>query len=296
MNGSYEALEGGFTMEAMGDFTGGVSEIFELNNPPSNLFMIMLNSYQRKSLMCGAILNSQSPDPTKTGLIKGHAYSITRITYIPLPTRNSIIPLVRLRNPWGNDSEWNGRWSDKSDEWLTIPPQLQQSIGLIKEDDGEFWMSYEDFVKYFTALEICHLDPDYLDREQFGTGVQKKWDLSIFEGEWVRGATAGGCDKFQDTFSSNPQYYVTLVDPDDNDNKHTCTVIISLMLKDMRCQKKHRDTSLSFGFYVYNLNTSESVPKPLDTNFFKNNRPLDKFFNCPEFKPREVCKRLNVPP
>jgi len=59
INGSYEALEGGLTMEAMGDFTGGVSEIYDLNKEQPNLFTIMLNSFQRKSLMCGAIFDSQ---------------------------------------------------------------------------------------------------------------------------------------------------------------------------------------------------------------------------------------------
>lgn len=37
------------------------------------------------------------------------------------------------------------------------------------------------------------------------------------------------------------------------------------------------------------------MPKPLDTNFLKNNDPIEKFFSS-EFKPREVCKRLSVPP
>ena len=23
------------------------------------------------------------------------------------------IPMVRVRNPWGNEAEWNGAWSDK---------------------------------------------------------------------------------------------------------------------------------------------------------------------------------------
>jgi len=44
-------------MEAMGDFTGGVSEIYELDKIPNNFFTIMLNSFQRQSLMCGDILN-----------------------------------------------------------------------------------------------------------------------------------------------------------------------------------------------------------------------------------------------
>jgi len=64
-------------------------------------------------------------------------------------------------------------------------------------------MPFEDFVKYFSALDICHLAPGYLDGEQYGASGGKKWDLSIFDGEWVRGSTAGGSDKFQGTFILN---------------------------------------------------------------------------------------------
>lgn len=51
IHGSYEALKGGSTCEAMEDFTGGVSEMYELNEVPANLFTIMLKAFQRQSLM-----------------------------------------------------------------------------------------------------------------------------------------------------------------------------------------------------------------------------------------------------
>ena len=51
LHGSYEALKGGTTCEAMEDFTGGVSEIFDMDKAPANLFSIMLKAYQRGSLM-----------------------------------------------------------------------------------------------------------------------------------------------------------------------------------------------------------------------------------------------------
>lgn len=51
IHGSYEALKGGSTCEAMEDFTGGVSEMYELNEAPPNLFTIMLKAFQRNSLM-----------------------------------------------------------------------------------------------------------------------------------------------------------------------------------------------------------------------------------------------------
>lgn len=61
------------------------------------------------------------PDPnileaeTPQGLIRGHAYSITRVKHVEIQTPNQYgrIPLLRLRNPWGNEAEWNGPWSDQ---------------------------------------------------------------------------------------------------------------------------------------------------------------------------------------
>lgn len=51
MHGSYEALRGGSTCEAMEDFTGGVTEMYEMNASPPNLFKIILKAYERWSLM-----------------------------------------------------------------------------------------------------------------------------------------------------------------------------------------------------------------------------------------------------
>lgn len=100
LHGSYEALKGGTTCEAMEDFTGGVTELYDLNEAQPNLFNILLKGYERSSMM-GCSIES---DPnvleceTREGLIKGHAYTITKIQLMDIVTPNTSgkIPMVSL--------------------------------------------------------------------------------------------------------------------------------------------------------------------------------------------------------
>ncbi|CAH1105386.1 unnamed protein product [Psylliodes chrysocephalus] len=299
LNGSYEALKGGSTCEAMEDFTGGVTEMYEMESSPPNLFQIILKAYDRSSLMGCSI----EPDPhvleaqTPEGLVRGHAYSITRVQYIDIQTPNVTgkIPLLRLRNPWGNESEWNGAWSDGAPEWRFISDSQKEELGLTFDSDGEFWISYKDFMKHFSRLEICNLNPDSLSEEELQEGHKKKWEMSVYEGEWVRGVTAGGCRNYLDSFWRNPQYRVTLTDVDDDDEDNQCTMIVGLMQKNRRQVKSSSgEDLLTIGFAIYHLSQPDRVPKPLDMNFFRYNASVARspsFINL-----REVSCRFKLPP
>lgn len=104
--------------------------------------------------------------------------------------------LIRVRNPWGNEHEWRGQWSDRSSEWKSIDPRKREELGLTFNDDGEFWMSFEDFVGNFERMEICHWNiGNMMDSNQ-----KTKWNSLSIHSEWKKGISTGGCRNNQSLF------------------------------------------------------------------------------------------------
>ena len=97
---------------------------------------------------------------------------------------------MRVRNPWGNETEWNGTWTDGADEWSYITEEEKEILGISFDHDGEWWMSYKDFVKHFDQLEICNVSPEVMEQCYDDSAC---WHVNQFDGEWVGGETAGGC-------------------------------------------------------------------------------------------------------
>ncbi|VDM47638.1 unnamed protein product [Toxocara canis] len=254
LHGSYEALKGGTTSEALEDMTGGLTEFFDLKNPPDHLMEMMMRGFEMGSLFGCSI----EADPYQwearmpNGLVKGHAYSITGMRIVNGPRGRT--PIMRIRNPWGNEQEWNGPWSDDSREWRSVSEQEKREMGLVFSHDGEFWMSFDDFMRNFEKMEICNLGPDVMDEISQMTGIhpsQNTWSTCTHEGSWIRNQTAGGCRNYIQTFADNPQYRIQLADSDPNDEDDLCTVIIAVMQKYRRELKHAGIDNLAIGFAVY---------------------------------------------
>ena len=101
--------------------------------------------------------------------------------------------LVQLRNPWGS-KEWCGQWSDihydndtgewaDSSAWKRYPHMRKQvdavergiecqshscsakdnisAVAGTNTDDGRFWMSFHDFMRFFYSVTINYTSDDY---------------------------------------------------------------------------------------------------------------------------------------
>lgn len=290
--GSYEALKGGQTSEAMEDFTGGVTETFQTAKAPKNFFKLLRKAQDRQSLMCCSIEAKPNEIEAKldNGLVKGHAYTLTSINSVSV--RGQDVELVRVRNPWGNEREWTGAWSDGSSEWKSISEDEKKKLNLSYDDDGEFWMGFSDFCANFTRVEVCMLSPD-----SAGDSDRKSWEMQINLGSWQQHVSAGGCRNFPDTFYLNPQYRITLEDPDDDDDVDNCTIVIGVIQKGRRKQKRVGAQNLTIGFSIYKLDDDKDEyieDDRMSKDFFLYHKSFarsENFVNA-----REVTGRFSLPP
>ncbi|KAJ1072661.1 hypothetical protein K5549_011887 [Capra hircus] len=243
LHGSYEVMRGGHMNEAFVDFTGGVGEVLYLKkdtpNPPG-LFSILRRALAKESLVGATALSDRGEYRTGDGLVKGHAYSVTGTHKVSLGFTK--VRLLRLRNPWGR-VEWNGAWSDR--------------------------MELLDFFRHFDTVQICSLSPEVLGPSPAGGG----WHIHTFQGRWVRGFNSGGSQPGAETFWMNPQFRLTLLEPDEEDEDEDgslgcwgaagaggpvrgartpkCTVLLSLIQRNQRRLRAQGLKYLTVGFHVF---------------------------------------------
>ncbi|XP_077138236.1 calpain-13-like isoform X2 [Ranitomeya variabilis] len=238
LRGSYQNLHWGVISEAMVDFTGGVPMYFNITKSPFELQNVILGAARSGSLMGCATLGNLSAGNIElpSGLIKGHAYTVTDSKKIEY--KNRLEDIIRIWNPWGH-SEWNGRWSDKAPQWDRVCHEIKKKLNTDK-NDGEFWMSCEDFMQNYVKVYICNHTPTYLD---FG-GPQYVWKTTSYYNQWVRGSTAGGCGSTEDMWK-NPQFIIII--PESQGPRLGKNVTVAVM-QSLSNERKYNTSWLPIGF------------------------------------------------
>lgn len=190
----------------------------------------------------------------------------------------------------GNEVEWKGAWSDKSREWQFIPDNEKEAIGLNFDSDGEFWMSYRDFLMNFNSIEICNLLKSFTQTSECEFEEKKNWHIKKGDGEWKIDVNAGGCRNYLDTFYTNPKFTLKLNFPDEDDGDGKCTIIIALMQKNRR---RLGLPHLAIGFLIYNISDCKETQK-FDLNFFTRNASVARSNNYLNMR-GNTC-RCKLPP
>ncbi|KAL5976765.1 Calpain-type cysteine protease dek1 [Asimina triloba] len=197
LHGSYEALEGGLVQDALVDLTGGAGEEIDMRSAQAQIDLASgrLWSQLLRFKQEGFLLGAGSPSGSdihisSSGIVQGHAYSLLQVREVDGHK------LVQIRNPWANEVEWNGPWSDSSPEWTDRMKHKLKHVPQAK--DGIFWMSWQDFQIHFRSIYVCRVYPP-----------EMRYSV---HGQW-RGYSAGGCQDY-DTWHQNPQYRLRATGPE----------------------------------------------------------------------------------
>ncbi|KAK5641704.1 hypothetical protein RI129_010251 [Pyrocoelia pectoralis] len=286
--GGYENLQQGSTTRALQDLTGGIVQSFSLTHQDRYLTFQVLNSaVPRSSLLISTIAQDKENKRQlrlRNGLITQHAYSVTGLARVRGVSGET--PLVRLRNPWAK-GEWTGAWSERSWEWDGLSTRDKELLSLRVTNDGEFWMSFDDFAKHFTQLDLVHVGPDDWMLES-ALHSKQPWRAVLARRRWRGGYNAGGGPTFTETTSMNPQFHVQI--PRTSNNKCHVVVSITQLYETFCVDIKKRKPLYAIGFAVYEV--PHSMPR-LTSHFVAEQKPLDVTNHS---LAREVVTFFTLPP
>jgi len=175
--GGYGNLRGGVAGEGLRDLTGFPTGVWLLGSErvrkdvkEGRFWPLLKDWLKRQCLVCASTPGEgdrprneydatharRETSADNHGLIPGHAYTILHCVEVGGNM------LLNIRNPWGA-FEWNGDWGDSSLLWSDrVKREISEQTGMsvddvVRDDDGCFWMSYFDWIKFFASVSVCEI-------------------------------------------------------------------------------------------------------------------------------------------
>ena len=107
------------------DLSGGIAIQIRLNwgDPRRQELFAFLYDNQKNLVVTSAIENGSDENSRRDGLFGGHAYSLLKVELVKT-NEGKMVQLLNIRNPHGQ-GEFNGDWSDNSDNWDIIDRKLK---------------------------------------------------------------------------------------------------------------------------------------------------------------------------
>lgn len=171
--GGYYNVAAGLAREALRDLTGASAKTFFTQENREELWVRILEANTLNFIMTAGTDDLSSGSDAyieKLGICGGHCYSLLDAREVvneggrwrllaqgENSSGKTVERILKLRNPWGT-GEWKGSFSDSSPEWNK---QLRQQLNYFNADDGVFYMTWNDFLKYYTDVQICYYHDNY---------------------------------------------------------------------------------------------------------------------------------------
>jgi len=119
-------------------------------------------------------------------------------------------------------------------------------------------MSFEDFARHFTQLDIVHVSPDDWMTEP-ALHSKQPWRAVLARRRWRSGYNAGGGPGHPETTAMNPQFHIGI--PRTSGNK--CHVVVSVVQQyETDPEAKGARPLFAIGFAVYEVPHSTSRLTP----------------------------------
>jgi hypothetical protein len=251
----YAKLKTGTMSFALKDLTGGEPLTISLSDPQirdecENGFLWQkLKLWMKQGSLLGCSYSVRRGEPREVeydgGIIRGHAYAITDVREF------KHLRFMRIRNPWGK-KEWTGCWADFGPEWENVqrdyPDAPDWMLNYRSENDGTFWMVFEDFCRYFNMIYVCIHFPT-------------SWSEEVLRGRWDAASNAGGCPNKNNDWWTNPIYRISV--------STRTQLFVSMSQQDMRCygnkdeQKQHTNWNNYQNAIGFVVTTEDAVAKAM---------------------------------
>jgi hypothetical protein len=188
LKGSYAAIIGGDPLHALEDLTGYPTArldrkfqgALQSDKAANALFQDLLRYDQAGYLITVGTPTPDLDDPEgakmleekydENGLTVDHSYSVICVREF----KEVGVQLLKIRNPWGNDREWGGAWSDNSSEWQKHPDVAKACEFDGGANDGTFWMAWSDALDFFESGGVCFMSNNWHDcrtKGRFDAGI-----------------------------------------------------------------------------------------------------------------------------
>lgn len=148
-------IAGGLTGPTLRELTGAPSYTyhFDKGQEIEGLWEAMVEGEELHYGMSSGTSGRDEGETDDKGIVPGHAYTLIAAREITNKDGDTE-RLVKLRNPWKR-GEWNGKYSDADDAWTD---ELKEELEWSDENDGIFWMTFEDMCHNYDCIDICKID------------------------------------------------------------------------------------------------------------------------------------------